>query len=76
LAILGHLEHPHAADPEPVSSVDFEAVVRTIPAGPVIPQLSEAYIHKYLRDMQLLGLLEQPVRARQDASGSAVASCE
>ncbi|WP_284256232.1 carboxylic acid reductase [Acidocella aquatica] len=60
MSILGYFAAPHPPNPVPVSSADFEAMVKTIPAGPEVPQLSEEYIHKYLRDMSLLGLIEQP----------------
>ncbi|MCB5944270.1 carboxylic acid reductase [Acidocella sp. KAb 2-4] len=60
LSILGHFAAPHPAHPMSVSSAEFQAMVKTIPAGPEVPQLSEGYIHKYLKDMRLLGLIEQP----------------
>ncbi len=61
LSILGYFAAPHQPNPAPVSSAGFQAMVRRIPAGPEVPRLSEAYIHKYLRDMSLLGLIEQPM---------------
>ncbi|MET0546254.1 MAG: carboxylic acid reductase [Caulobacterales bacterium] len=63
LSILGHFEQPHEAHPKPISSKDFEAVVRTIPAGPEVPHLTERYIHKYLDDMRLVGLIGEPALA-------------
>lgn len=57
--ILGHFDHPHPARPPAVRNDGFVAAVETLSAGPGVPQLSEAYIHKYLNDMQLLGLFPQ-----------------
>lgn len=60
LNILGHFAQPHSPEPSPLSSVDFVARVRTLAAGPQIPHLSEAYIHKYLDDLHARGLIAAP----------------
>jgi fatty acid CoA ligase FadD9 len=63
LTILGHFARPHPAHPTPLTSENFVAAVRGIPAGPTVPHLSEAFIHKYLDDMRELGLLPAVARA-------------
>lgn len=55
--ILGHFAQPHSAAASPLASDDFIAKVRVIAAGPELPHLTESYIHKYLDDMRLRGLL-------------------
>jgi fatty acid CoA ligase FadD9 len=63
LVILGHFAHPHHAHPVPLMSENFVAAVRDIPAGPVVPHLSEAFIHKYLDDMRTRDLLPDIAKA-------------
>lgn len=57
LNILGHFAEPHSPAISPLSNVDFLDAVRSVAAGPGVPHLGEAYIHKYLRDMQAKGLI-------------------
>jgi fatty acid CoA ligase FadD9 len=57
LTILGHFAHPHPPHARLARSDNFVAAVRGIPAGPEVPHLTEAFIHKYLNDMERLGLL-------------------
>ncbi|MFT4055695.1 MAG: carboxylic acid reductase [Novosphingobium sp.] len=59
--ILGHFSRPHHTAPSGLSSADFVAAVETVPVGPALPHLSEAYIHKYLADMRARGLIEPAV---------------
>jgi fatty acid CoA ligase FadD9 len=61
LSVLGNLRSAHPASYPLASFARFEGVVREIAAGPEIPHLSEAYIHKFLRDLQLAELIEAPV---------------
>jgi len=60
LPILSFLERPHSPEPTSISTDRFVAAVHSISAGPEIPRLSERFIHKYLNDMRLLGLIGQP----------------
>jgi fatty acid CoA ligase FadD9 len=57
LALMSFFARPHSPLPAQVRNEDFVTTVRVLAAGPEVPGLSEAYIHKYLGDMQLLGLL-------------------
>lgn len=57
LNILGHFAEPHSPALSPLSNDDFLAAVREVAAGPDVPHLNEAYIHKYLHDMQAKGLI-------------------
>ncbi len=57
LAILDYVARPHAGHPEAVRNNDFVAAVNALSAGPEVPGLTEAYIHKYLDDLRLIGLL-------------------
>jgi fatty acid CoA ligase FadD9 len=57
LTILGHFAEQHEPHPPRVTSTHFEAAV----AG--VPHVTEAFIHKYLRDMVAIGLIEAPEEA-------------
>jgi fatty acid CoA ligase FadD9 len=57
LPILAYLARPHPAAAPAVRNDDFRAALRRLPAGPEVPGLSEAFIHKYLDDLKTLGLL-------------------
>lgn len=54
LNILEHFAHPHPAAASPLMSDSFVAAVESL--GLEIPQLTEAYIHKYLEGMRTRGL--------------------
>ena len=56
LPILAQIAVPQSPAPAPIRNDAFVAAVRGIRAGPEVPGLSEAYLHKVLRDMHLLGL--------------------
>lgn len=58
--ILGHFARSHSAEGSRLASADFVARVRSLKAGPDLPHIDEAYIHKYLRDMQARHLIEAP----------------
>lgn len=60
LNILGHFAEPHSPAPTLLSSTVFAEAVQGLSIGPDIPQLSEAYIHKYLADMRARGLIAEP----------------
>jgi len=57
LPILDYVARPHQPGPSGVRNDAFVAAVRELEAGPEVPQLSEAYIHKYMDDLRALGLL-------------------
>ena len=57
LAILGMFRQPFPASEPAIGCKHFVAAVRDLPVGPTVPHLTEAYIHKYLDDMRLLGLI-------------------
>ncbi len=57
LQILGYVALPYAAKSTPVRNDNFVAAIRELPVGPDVPHLTEGYIHKYLDDLRLLGLL-------------------
>ncbi|WP_340313476.1 carboxylic acid reductase [Rhizorhabdus argentea] len=57
LNILEHFAHPHSAAPSPLKSDDFVAAIASLSPARAIPHLTEAYIHKYLDDMEARGLL-------------------
>lgn len=61
LAITGGFSEP--ADPTPAhpSSRRFVEAVRNLRAGPLVPQIDEAFIHKYLADMRSLDLIAATV---------------
>lgn len=58
--ILGHFAQPHAASESALDSSVYAQTVKSLEVGPDIPQLDEAYIHKYLADMQVRGFIEAP----------------
>lgn len=58
--ILAHFAQPHEARESPLDSSDFAKRVKSLKVGPVMPHLDEAYIHKYLADMQKRGLIAEP----------------
>lgn len=58
LAILEFVSKPFPAHPRPRGSGHFEEAIRQLPIGPEVPHLSEAYIHKYLKDIELLGMFK------------------
>jgi fatty acid CoA ligase FadD9 len=57
LPVMGYVEHPHAAEPAGVRNDAFVAALQALPGAPEVPGLSEAFIHKYLDDLRLLGVL-------------------
>jgi fatty acid CoA ligase FadD9 len=57
LPILAYVARPHAAEPAAVRNDDFRAALRHLPAGPEVPSLTEAFIHKHLDDLKAIGLL-------------------
>ena len=65
----------YPAHEAPIGSEHFAAAVRELPpelqTGPDVPHLTEAYIHKYLDDMRLLGLIGE---ARRTVDAVAVAA--
>ena len=67
IAILGMFRRRYPAHEAPIGSEHFAAAVRELPpelqTGPDVPHLTEAYIHKYLDDMRLLGLIGEARRA-------------
>jgi fatty acid CoA ligase FadD9 len=60
LPIVARFANPYPAELPPIACSDFVNAVREIEAGPDIPHLSEAYVHKCVRDMELLDLIGQP----------------
>jgi fatty acid CoA ligase FadD9 len=60
LSIVDKFRVPHPVDPMPVSFAGFLAAIRDTTVGPTVPHLSEEYVHKCIRDMQHLGLIEHP----------------
>lgn len=56
--ILEHFAHPHSAGATPLKSGDFVAAIDSLSPARTIPHLTEAYIHKYLDDMEARGLLK------------------
>jgi fatty acid CoA ligase FadD9 len=56
LAILAPFARPHPAHIEPVRTDRFEAAL-----GRPVPHIDEAFIHKYLGDMQMLALIPEPL---------------
>jgi fatty acid CoA ligase FadD9 len=63
LAIMGGFSQP--ADPASAhpASRNFAAAVRRLTAGPSVPGIDEAFIHKYLADMRSLDLVPAPAEA-------------
>ncbi|MGE3690070.1 MAG: SDR family oxidoreductase, partial [Novosphingobium sp.] len=57
LPILGYVEHPFPARGSSVRNEAFVEAVGALEAGLKVPSLSEAYIHKYLDDLRVLGML-------------------
>jgi fatty acid CoA ligase FadD9 len=62
LAIMGYFSKPHPAHEPAAGSRHFSAAVRGL--SRTVPHLTETYIHKYLDDMSLLGLIGAPKKAR------------
>lgn len=59
--IMAAYHRPYSADFVSPDCSNFEALAKVVNEGEDIPALSEAYIHKYLKDMVLLGLIDAPV---------------
>lgn len=57
LAIIDMFKRPYPARSDEFGAKNFIAAIRDLPIGPEVPHLTERYIHKYLDDMRLLGLL-------------------
>lgn len=57
LAITGGFSEPADRIPSHPSSRRFVEAVRRLRAGPLVPQIDEAFIHKYLADMRSLNLI-------------------
>lgn len=60
LAILGSMNEAKPVHDAMMGSEHFQAAVNDLPIGPDVPNLSEEFIHKYLNDMRLLGLIGEP----------------
>ena len=61
LSLIAHFERPQPVSAVKVRNSDFVEAVRHLRAGPEVPSLTEAYIHKYLEDMRIIGLLPKRV---------------
>ena len=59
--ILGHHAHPHPAQEVPFESDAYVAALAAMPRPAKVPHLTEAYIHKFLKDMQAHSMIEAPL---------------
>ncbi|MEJ7933230.1 carboxylic acid reductase [Sphingobium sp. AN558] len=60
IAITSGFAEPGDPTPSHPDSRQFVEAVRRLPAGPQVPHIDEAFIHKYLWDMQSLDLVPAP----------------
>ena len=60
LAILAQFRTPYGVEPKKLAHAQFLARVRELPVGPQVPHLSQAYIHKCIDGMRILGLVGDP----------------
>lgn len=63
LAIISGFLEPATPTPAHPDSRQFVMAVRRLLAGPAVPHIDEAFIHKYLSDMRSLGLVLMPDEA-------------
>jgi fatty acid CoA ligase FadD9 len=73
LSVLGAWRHPHPAHPPQDDSRHFIAAVKELGCGPEVPHITEAFIHKYLGDMRILGLIGEPKSTWQADDGRSAA---
>ena len=59
--IMAAYEHPYPIKNETPDCSNFKKMIRLIYNGKDFQSLSETYIHKYLNDMAVLGLIEVPI---------------
>ena len=57
LDIMAAYARPYSVDSVSPDSSNFETLIKSINDGKDFEPLSETYIHKYLNDMVLLGLI-------------------
>jgi len=81
LEILKAFQNPLSYRAKPVACERFRALVPKLAGGPELPHLDEAYLHKCLNDMRLLGLIgpadvneAQKVQAEKAVEGKPVAA--
>jgi fatty acid CoA ligase FadD9 len=67
LQILEAFEREQPLHDIVVQSGAFEAAVRALSIGPAVPHLSEAFVHKCLDDLRVLGLLPEPGKSNAAA---------
>lgn len=61
LAILGHYSQPHPAVEVPFAYQNYAAALESASPPLKLPHLTEVFVHKFLRDMQVLGMIDAPV---------------
>ena len=66
LNILGAFRQPAGRDIDGRACANFKSLVPNFSTGDQIPHLDEAFIHKCLRDLQLLGMIPEPQKAEPE----------
>jgi fatty acid CoA ligase FadD9 len=70
--LLHAFGHPYRADEPLAGSQHFQEAVRRLSIGPEVPHLTEEFIHKYLDDLQALGLIAPPGAGRRAEAAQAL----
>ncbi len=62
LNVLMAYQQPHYGGPSWIDCQHFEGLVASLDTLKTVPHLSESYIHKYLGDLALLGMIPPPTK--------------